>query len=308
MVIYICLFLSSFIEESRNTGCLLTKSSSSILINKGGNRLRSSVARLIEFYDSMAELYDRFFTLYSPFYREHYDTLRKSLDHILRSIPKGSLVADIGCGTGYWSRYLSDRGYVVIGLDISSRSVGVLRSRGVEGVVCDARLVPLRGLLFDLAISLGSVVNHIEQLDLFLAGANRILKRGGYLVFDFDNACTIDNLYEALVYRNSVSGFVSSLLSGFRMGYRFFWDLGGYYIRLYSLSEILSSARSSGFDVVSIRPIHVFTSIIPSRVSERGGRIISRVFDALHRLERLGRFLPLSYFFSVSMVVVLRKL
>lgn len=270
-------------------------------------KARSSVTRLIEFYDSMADLYDKFFTSYSPFYREHYIALKRILDSVINNIPRDSLIADIGCGTGYWSSYLKGLGYNVIGIDISSRSIGVLRSRGLDGMVADARLPPLRRDAFDLAIALGSVVNHIEELSLFLMSVNRILRSGGMFIFDFDNASSIDNIYEALLFKNSFREYLDSLLGVFRRGYRFYWDLGGYYIKVYSLPEVIRAAIDSGFKVVDIIPIHVFTSLIPSRISEKGGSTAAKVFNALHMLERIGRILPLSYIISVSIAVVLRK-
>ncbi len=262
---------------------------------------------MIEFYDSIADLYDRFFTSYSPFYREHYLALKKILDRVISDIPKGSLVADVGCGTGYWGSYLKSLGYSVVGIDISPRSIGILRSRGLDGAVADARLPPLRSGAFDLAIAFGSVVNHLEELQLFFLGVNRILKSRGIVIFDFDSASSVDNMYEALVFGNSTREYLGSLFRIFRSGYRFYWDLGGYHIKVYSLSEIVRAARSFGFKVVDIVPIHTYTSLIPSRVSEKGGSIVGRVFDALHMLERFGRLLPISYIISVSIVIVLKK-
>ncbi|MDT7888934.1 MAG: methyltransferase domain-containing protein [Desulfurococcales archaeon] len=290
-------------------------SSKNILVRKGGAEVsgkdirgKSPISRLVEFYDSFAQLYDRFFTEYSPFYREHYLSLKSVIDSVLRYIPRGSLVADLGCGTGFWSSYLESKGYSVVGVDLSSRSVYVLRSRGLDGLVSDARLAPFRRHVFDLVVSLGSVINHIEELGLFLKSVNRILKKGGYLIFDFDNASSLDNLYESLAFNNSSREYLLSLISGFRKGYRFYWDLGGYYIRVYSLQEVLRESRESGFKVINIKPIHTFTAFIPSRISERGGKIVTKVFDALHRLENIGSILPFSYVLSVSTAIILRKI
>ncbi|MEM4970245.1 MAG: class I SAM-dependent methyltransferase [Sulfolobales archaeon] len=269
---------------------------------------RSSIARLIEFYDSVAQLYDQFFTEISPFYKEHYLSLKKIVDWVLRYVPRGSLVVDLGCGTGFWSSYLRSKGYVAIGLDISPRSVYVLKSRELDGLVSDARLAPFRRDAFELAISLGSVINHIEELEMFFKSVNRILKRGGYFVFDFDNASSLDNLYETLIYNNSSRGYLSSLISGFSKGYKFYWDLGGYYIKVYSLWEVIRASKMSGFKVITIKPIHTFTAFIPSRISEKGGRLVTRIFNALHKLESLGSILPFSYILSVSTAVILKKI
>jgi SAM-dependent methyltransferase len=269
---------------------------------------RSSIARLIEFYDSVAQLYDQFFTELSPFYREHYLSLKKIVDGVLKYVPKESLVVDLGCGTGFWSNYLKGKGYVVVGLDISPRSVYVLSSRGLEGIVSDARLAPFRRGAFELAVSLGSVINHIEELEMFFKSVNRILKMGGYFVFDFDNASSLDNLYETLIFNNSPWGYLSSLMSGFGKGYKFYWDLGGYYIKVHSLREVLRASKMSGFKVVSIKPIHTFTALMPSRISERGGKLTTKIFNALHRLESIGSLFPLSYILSVSTAVILKKI
>ena len=69
---------------------------------------------------------------------------------IAQSIPKGSGVLDIGCGTGAFLRYLQSQrpDIKALGVDVSQRAIEKDRRHGVRCQVIDAK-VPLRVQLDD---------------------------------------------------------------------------------------------------------------------------------------------------------------
>ncbi|XP_038625227.1 probable tRNA methyltransferase 9B [Tachyglossus aculeatus] len=94
----------------------------------------------------------------------------------------GSLVADIGCGTG---KYLSVNSEVyTLGCDYCRPMVEVARKKGCEVTVCDNLSLPFRDQGFDAVISVG-VIHHfctkrrrvraVEEMSRVLAPGGRIL-------------------------------------------------------------------------------------------------------------------------------------
>jgi SAM-dependent methyltransferase len=74
------------------------------------------------------------------------------LRELLRDFRAPQSVLEIGCGTGYFSRWFDRLGYDVTGLDNSPAMLGVARAQGnlryVEG---DAQMLPFPSRSFDLA-------------------------------------------------------------------------------------------------------------------------------------------------------------
>jgi SAM-dependent methyltransferase len=54
------------------------------------------------------------------------------LEVLGRAAPPGSLVVDLGCGSGLWARELTAAGYRVLGIDISEAMIAIARARVPE--------------------------------------------------------------------------------------------------------------------------------------------------------------------------------
>jgi len=103
---------------------------------------------------------------------------------LMRSLSKGALVLDAGCGWGRWPIYLNRHGYMCIGLDYDSRILQVAKQHFSENSFICGNIVslPFSDNIFNLYLSLG-VVEHIEKGPLkALQEANRVLKRGGKII------------------------------------------------------------------------------------------------------------------------------
>jgi SAM-dependent methyltransferase len=98
----------------------------------------------------------------------------------LDSLPKGSLVGDIGCGNGKNMLYKQER-LKYEGVDISSEFVGICRSRGLsvkEGSVLD---IPASAAQYDHTMSI-AVIHHLRTREERLQAIRelyRVTKPGG---------------------------------------------------------------------------------------------------------------------------------
>jgi SAM-dependent methyltransferase len=108
----------------------------------------------------------------------------------LRAVPDvaGKDVVELGCGTAYWSAWLSRRGARVVALDNSERQLATARElqreHGLEFplVHASAEAVPYPDASFDVALSEYGACLWCDPY-LWIPEAARLLRPGGELVF-----------------------------------------------------------------------------------------------------------------------------
>jgi len=108
----------------------------------------------------------------------------------------GDTVLDVGCGRGRHALILAERGYDVIGLDLSERAIDVARSRAADaGLDVDFRVGDMREPVGTACVD--GVVNLFTTFGYFEDDADNVralramataLRPGGWLVQDFLNA------------------------------------------------------------------------------------------------------------------------
>jgi ubiquinone/menaquinone biosynthesis C-methylase UbiE len=103
----------------------------------------------------------------------------------------GLTVLDAGCGTGYLTKLLADRGAKVIGVDLSERMIEVARAQspGIDFRVDScSELSTIPDSAFDLLVS-NYVLMDTPDLDGTLRAFHRVLKPGGAAVLVFSHPC-----------------------------------------------------------------------------------------------------------------------
>jgi len=106
----------------------------------------------------------------------------------------GLRVLDIGCGEGYNTRLLADRGARVVGIDIAERfiahAIAAEREgpRGIEYQIASAVELPFADATFDAATAFMSLMD-IPETDLVLAEAFRVIRPDGFFQFSISHPC-----------------------------------------------------------------------------------------------------------------------
>jgi SAM-dependent methyltransferase len=150
-------------------------------------------------YESLAPFYDRF--------TRHDDYVRWSalLDDLMhRHVTGGKRLLDVACGTGKSSAAFRDRGYRVLGCDLSTAMIAEARAkpenRGIEFHQADMRDLP--GHLgtgdHDVVLCMDDAVNNLvgeADLDRAFASLAGALRPGGLLVFDVNTLFTYRGWY-----------------------------------------------------------------------------------------------------------------
>lgn len=107
-------------------------------------------------FDQIADSYDRW---YGTAIGKRYDKLEKQvIGRMLAGVvAKGSRILDVGCGTGHWSRYFSDQGFDVTGVDLSAQMIKAARQKNIANShfeVADGRNLPFKDRSFDAAAAI----------------------------------------------------------------------------------------------------------------------------------------------------------
>ena len=115
-----------------------------------------------------------------------YDRLEKrAIDRLLpRNFTRARLL-EIGCGTGHWSEYFSNKGFEVTGIDSSEQMIAVARRRRMtKGTfdVADAATLPFADGSFDVAAAI-TVLEFVRDPARVVSEMVRCVKKtGGMLI------------------------------------------------------------------------------------------------------------------------------
>jgi ubiquinone/menaquinone biosynthesis C-methylase UbiE len=106
------------------------------------------------------------------------------IDRFLALLAHGARILDIGSGPGQFSKYIIDKGFEVVGIDLSREMVSISKQRVPQGKFqfMDMRRLDFPADSFD-GIFCAYALIHIptEEIPSTLKGFSRILKKGGYL-------------------------------------------------------------------------------------------------------------------------------
>jgi SAM-dependent methyltransferase len=112
---------------------------------------------------------------------------------LLEHLPENGVILESGCGTGRWVKFLSDRGYTVVGLDSSTEGLDRSREAWTDLLLAagDALELPFAGGSVSAVMTLGVIEHFEEGPGAFLDEIVRVLEPGGrvYITSPFDSLC-----------------------------------------------------------------------------------------------------------------------
>lgn len=118
---------------------------------------------------------------------KRYDETRSASPSVLRGLRRalegapGRGLADVGGGTGNYALALKRAGWEPVVVDRSPEMLARAAAKGLEVVEADAQALPFADESFD-AVTMISMLHHVEDRPRALSEARRILRPGGRLV------------------------------------------------------------------------------------------------------------------------------
>ena len=178
--------------------------------------------------------------------------------------PRGLTVFDVGCGEGFYTRMIRERGVArVTGIDLSHRMIELARTQeaqhrlGIEYVVGDARELPATRQ-FDLVIA-AYVLNYAhdaQELQMMYDGLARCVRTGGrFVTVNCSPALTFPDApsYRKYGFETSVRG---RWQEGVPITWTFYLDDGPFEVENYHLGTRTHEAacRLAGFREIRWHP------------------------------------------------------
>jgi len=106
-------------------------------------------------FDLLANKYDSW---YESAKGRMYDRLEKeAISRYLPKNAKGKKLLEVGCGTGYWSRFFSEYGFEVTGVDISERMINMAKDKNISNAsfqLADGHSLPFADETFDVTAAI----------------------------------------------------------------------------------------------------------------------------------------------------------
>lgn len=101
---------------------------------------------------------------------------------ILRTVPSGSRVLDVGCGVGEIMELLRDRlGCECSGVDIAPTGIEAVKKKGMEGKVACLPEIPFADGAFSVAL-MTETLEHVTEAEAAVDSVWRVLAPGGLLL------------------------------------------------------------------------------------------------------------------------------
>lgn len=146
------------------------------------------------------ELYDRGWRKELQAGKEERGNLQTNLEFLAQTdlLRPEDKILEIGCGIGTVVHELSKKGHNIIGIDISGEAIEYGRKK--YGSLClevqAAETLPYEDESFDVVMSF-DVFEHIKEIDTHISEVRRVLRPGGYYLFQTPNKYS-NIIYEIL--------------------------------------------------------------------------------------------------------------
>jgi len=231
-------------------------------------------------YDSMADSYDNISSepFYVNQYRAYENMFRRHLDKNFET------ALDLGSGTGIFSEKLATRANRVVGIDISKNLLEKAKNKcahysNVEFLEASATNIPFAQAEFDVIISFGETISHIQDYLQVFSEVSRVLRPNGLFVFSVLNKWCLRLLYSSSELKSAIRS---------RAGYWRVWnceDDSGAATRLplktFTHSEIGQLSKKSGLHITDSCGIHITSLIVPLTFQKRPDSACAKLFSLL---------------------------
>lgn len=104
----------------------------------------------------------------------------------IASFAEDKVVLDLGCGSGYGSNYLADYAKNLEAVDVAKEAIDYASHSFIKDNLSFTQInpdkqYPFESSTFDLIVS-SQVIEHVENMDLYLSEIKRLLKPGGKVI------------------------------------------------------------------------------------------------------------------------------
>lgn len=129
-----------------------------------------------EIFNDLANRYDSWFE--TPLGKKIFESEKSCIEKLIKKV-ESKVAIDLGIGTGLFTKILREKGYKVIGIDISDEMLKIAKNRGFEVIKHDLNNpLPFNDESFDFVFSMTSI-EFLKNPQNLMGEVHRILKKDG---------------------------------------------------------------------------------------------------------------------------------
>ena len=106
-------------------------------------------------FDVAVKRYDQWYETTEGAMYDHLE--KKAVSRYIRQNTRGIKLLEVGCGTGHWSRFFSDCGFEVTGVDVSERMIKIAQGKNIANTsfqIADGHSLPFGDNSFDVTAAI----------------------------------------------------------------------------------------------------------------------------------------------------------
>ncbi|NPV01305.1 MAG: class I SAM-dependent methyltransferase [Brevinematales bacterium] len=168
-----------------------------------------------------------------------YNLIVKRIEKIMKTNPvKNPKIIDLGCGPGHLCKSIHEKGFPVIGVDISENSLKLVREKGIPTIKADLQeKLPFKDDELDILVA-SEVVEHIFDTETFMSELKRVMKPGGSIIITTPNVASLARRFLLFFGKNPYLDYKLSGTAG--------------HVRYFTFKNMRDFARQFGLKVVSL--------------------------------------------------------
>lgn len=129
-----------------------------------------------EIFDDLANRYDSWFE--TPLGKKIFESEKICIEKLIKKV-EDKFAVDLGIGTGLFTKILREKGYRVIGIDISDEMLKIAKNRGFEVIKHDLNNpLPFEDESIDFVFSMTSI-EFLKNPENLFEEVKRVLKKDG---------------------------------------------------------------------------------------------------------------------------------
>lgn len=167
-------------------------------------------------------------------------------DYQLKSLVepvKKATILDLGCNDGRETgkRFSGIQYPRLYGVDINPEMVKLAKKQGIHARTADAnKRLPFSSNLFDV-VGANQVIEHLRDVDTFVAEIYRVLRPGGYLILSTENLSSWHNIFALVLGWQPFSEHISAVRNignPWRLGQEVGYNPGDMHVRVLTLCAL----------------------------------------------------------------------
>jgi ubiquinone/menaquinone biosynthesis C-methylase UbiE len=181
--------------------------------------------------------------LYASRY-EVYTNILERFVKIIKESKRRVVCLDLGCGDGFFTRFLAGLCDLSIGIDLNEYSTWRYRWKNNSFfIVADARRIPLHPSSVDL-VTIISLLEHVSNWRSIIAETSRILRLGGLVVIQVPNLNALMEPHTHLPFISFMPVHLRNLITTSMFNETLQWDC--------TLREVIQALKDSGLKILGV--------------------------------------------------------